>query len=82
MRHAVNVGHNYTYISVTTQGVSKRALQLWKRIEIYTENIHNVLNCQNVAKHTEIYLGYLWFNVTSIGNAANLRPVEGRNSCE
>ena len=39
------------------QGVSKRALQLWKRIEIYTEDIHNVLNCQNVAKHTEFYLG-------------------------
>jgi hypothetical protein len=27
------------------------------RIEIYTEDIHNVLNCQNVAKHTEFYLG-------------------------
>jgi hypothetical protein len=39
------------------QGVSKRALQIWKRIEIYTEDIHNVLNCQNVAKHTEFYLG-------------------------
>ena len=39
------------------QGVSKRALQLSKRIEIYTEDIHNVLNCQNVAKHTEFYLG-------------------------
>jgi hypothetical protein len=39
------------------QGVSKRALQLWKRIEIYTEDIQNVLNCQNVAKHTEFYLG-------------------------
>jgi len=39
------------------QGVSKRALQLWKRIEIYTENIHNILSCQNVAKHTEFYLG-------------------------
>ena len=39
------------------QGVSKRALQLWKRIEIYTEDIHNVLSCQNVAKHTEFYLG-------------------------
>jgi len=35
------------------QGVSKRALQLWKLIEIYTEDIHKVLNCQNVAKHTE-----------------------------
>jgi hypothetical protein len=39
------------------QGVSKRALQIWKRIEIYTEDIHNVMNCQNVAKHTEFYLG-------------------------
>jgi len=39
------------------QAVSKRALQLWKLIEIYTEDIHNVLNCQNVAKHTEFYLG-------------------------
>jgi hypothetical protein len=39
------------------QGVSKRALQLWKRIEIYTEDIHKVWNCQNVAKHTEFYLG-------------------------
>ena len=26
------------------QGVSKRALQIWKLIEIYTEDIHNVLN--------------------------------------
>ena len=25
------------------QGVSRRALQLWKLIEIYTEDIHNVL---------------------------------------
>jgi hypothetical protein len=39
------------------QGVSKRALQLWKLIEIYTEDTHNVLNCQNVSKHTEFYLG-------------------------
>jgi hypothetical protein len=39
------------------QGVSKRALQLWKLIKIYTEDIHNVLNCQNVAKHAKFYLG-------------------------
>jgi hypothetical protein len=39
------------------QSVSLRASQLWKHIEIYTEDIHNVLNCQNVAKHTEFYLG-------------------------
>jgi hypothetical protein len=45
-----------SWIPYIVQGVSKRALQLWKRIEIYTEDIHNVLNCQNVAKHTEFYL--------------------------
>jgi hypothetical protein len=39
------------------QGVLKRALQIWKLIEIYTEDIHKVLNCQNVAKHTEFYVG-------------------------
>jgi hypothetical protein len=33
------------------KGVSKRALQLWKSIQIYTEDIHNVLNCHNVAEH-------------------------------
>ena len=44
-------------VSDDIQGVSKRALQLWKLIEIYTEDIHNVLNCQIVAKHTEFYLG-------------------------
>jgi hypothetical protein len=26
-----------------------------------SEDIHNVLNCQNVAKHTEVYFGKLWF---------------------
>ena len=47
-----------THVNVIViQGVSKRALQLWKLIEIYTEDIHKVLNCQNVAKHTEFYLG-------------------------
>ena len=38
------------------QGVSKTALQPWKLTETYAEDIHNVLNCQNVAKHTEFYL--------------------------
>jgi hypothetical protein len=33
------------------QGVTKRALQLWKSILIYTEDVHNVLNCNNVARH-------------------------------
>jgi hypothetical protein len=46
---------NYMSLMIYTphpiEGVSKRALQLWKLIEIYKEDIHNVLNCQNVAKH-------------------------------
>jgi hypothetical protein len=49
--------HLLARVKEIIQGVSKRALQLPKRIEIYTEDIHNVLNCQNVAKHTEVYLG-------------------------
>jgi hypothetical protein len=32
-----------------------------------------VLNCHNVAKHAEFYLGYLRFNVTSTGNAGCLK---------
>jgi hypothetical protein len=50
----------YIYINIylfIIQGVSKRALQFWKLIEIYTEDIHKILNCQNVSKHTEFYLG-------------------------
>jgi hypothetical protein len=31
--------------------------------------MYNVLNCHNVAKYTEFYLGQLRFNVTSTGNA-------------
>jgi hypothetical protein len=48
---------SWSWLSALIQGVSKRALQLWKRTEIYTGDIHNILNCQNVAKHTEFYLG-------------------------
>jgi hypothetical protein len=36
-----------------TRALLQGNLQLWK----HTENINNVLNCQNVAKHTEFYLG-------------------------
>jgi hypothetical protein len=31
--------------------------------------MYSVLNCHNVAEHTEFYLGKLVFNVTSTGNA-------------
>jgi hypothetical protein len=36
---------------IDIQGVKKRELQLLKSIQKYTEDIHNVLNSQNVAKH-------------------------------
>jgi hypothetical protein len=29
--------------------------------------VYSVLNCHNVAKHTEFYLGWLLFNATSTG---------------
>jgi hypothetical protein len=31
--------------------------------------MYSVLNCHNVAKHTEFYLGQLRFNATCTGNA-------------
>jgi hypothetical protein len=37
------------------QGASKRALQLWKLIYIYSEDMYSVFNCHIVAKHTEFY---------------------------
>jgi hypothetical protein len=40
-----------------TQGVSERALQLWKSISIYSEDMYSVLKCYDIAKHTEFYLG-------------------------
>jgi hypothetical protein len=49
---------NAKVIRITSmQAVSKRALQLWKLIYIYSEDMHRVLNCHNVAKHTEFYSG-------------------------
>jgi hypothetical protein len=33
------------------------------------------LKCYNIEKHAEFYLGHLWFDVTSIGNAAYGPPV-------
>jgi hypothetical protein len=33
--------------------------------------MYSVLNCHNVANHIEFYLGRLWFNVASTGNAAD-----------
>jgi hypothetical protein len=35
----------------------KRTLQFLKLIETYSENMYSVLNCNNVAKYTEIFLG-------------------------
>jgi hypothetical protein len=39
------------------QGFSKRALQLWKLVYFYSKDMYSVLNCHNVEKHTEFYLG-------------------------
>jgi hypothetical protein len=35
--------------------------------------MYGVLNCHNVARHTEFYLGQLRFNVTSIANAGSFK---------
>jgi hypothetical protein len=43
--------------SLRHHSVSKRALQLRKSMQIYSEDINNVLKCQNVAKHIKFYLG-------------------------
>jgi hypothetical protein len=37
--------------------------------------MHSVLKCHNIAKHTELYLGWLRFDVTSIGKAADVPSV-------
>jgi hypothetical protein len=37
--------------------VSKIALRLGKLIYNYSDDMYSVLNCHNVAKHTEFYLG-------------------------
>jgi hypothetical protein len=37
--------------------------------------MYTVLNCHDIGKHTEFYLGYLLFNVVSIGNAADVPPL-------
>jgi hypothetical protein len=34
---------------------------------MYSENMYSVLNCHNVAKSTEFYLGQLRFNAISTG---------------
>jgi hypothetical protein len=39
------------------QSVSKRALQLWELIEIYSEDMYSGLNSHNVAKGSQFYLG-------------------------
>jgi hypothetical protein len=41
-------------------GVSKRALHIWKSTKIYTEDIHNVLNGHNVAKHCKFASTQYW----------------------
>ena len=66
--HSLSYIYNHSFIYI--QGVSKRALQLWKLIEIYTEDIH-VLNCQNVAKHTvrncfDLFFRFLLYGTSTV----------------
>jgi hypothetical protein len=65
---ACEVQLRWTGIKELVQGVSKRALQLLKLIYIYSD-MYSVLNCNNVTKHTEFFMGQLRLNVTSTGNA-------------
>jgi hypothetical protein len=37
--------------------------------------MYSVLNCYNIAKHTEFYLGYLQFSMTFTGNAVRLKNI-------
>jgi hypothetical protein len=37
-------------------GCYKRAVQLWKFISIYSEDMYSVLNCHNVGKHIELVM--------------------------
>jgi hypothetical protein len=39
----------------------------------YSEDTYSVLNCNNVAKHDEFYLGELRFNATFTGNARRFK---------
>jgi hypothetical protein len=42
---------------VLIEGASERALQLRKHIYLYSEDMCSVLNCHDVARHAEFYLG-------------------------
>jgi hypothetical protein len=37
--------------------------------------MYSGFKCHNIAEHTQIYLGWLWFDVTPIGNAADVSPI-------
>jgi hypothetical protein len=45
-------------------------------IRKFIQRIYTVFfKCHDIAKHTGFYLGWLWFDVISIGNAAEVPPV-------
>jgi hypothetical protein len=50
-------------------GCFKMSFTTLKAYINFSEDMYSVLNCRNVAKHTEFYLRSLRFNVTSTGNA-------------
>jgi hypothetical protein len=49
--------------------VFKKELYNFVSLYKFIQRTLSVLNCHNITKHTEFYLGWLRFNVTSIGNA-------------
>jgi hypothetical protein len=51
------------------QGVTKTAVQLWKSVQMYTEDTHNFLNCHNVAEHCKFH-----GRDTVVPNTATVRP--------
>jgi hypothetical protein len=43
--------------SETLYRVLQKQLYNFGSLSIYSEDMHSVLNCHNIAKHTEFYLG-------------------------
>jgi hypothetical protein len=63
-----------TPYEVIIQCASKRALQLWELMQIYAEDMHGILNCHDVVKHTKFYLGYgsMWLSLITQGVSKQL----------
>jgi hypothetical protein len=68
--------HTQTQTNIHTHtGCYEKSFTNLKAYINYSEDMCSVLNCHNVGKHTEFYLGQSWFDMTSIGNAADVPPI-------